>query len=256
MIRAHQFIEAAIANSVGAGPDVMRWDHTRQQTYLLGLIKGIYLAKKFSFQMNDSFDDLAISATATQLWNAGAMRLPFDVCWFEFSYASEGLTLCVLAQTRGATTRAYPVWWDNGTWSVWGTFYEYDAPGWRFSQEGSPREEEIHVLLCGLCLMSTAAYDATIVPAPQKLNAARQKKGKPPLYEHTVVTLKPWATKGRSDHSRAHASPRLHWRRGHVRRLTSGAFTSVGPCLVGLADRGFVSKDYAVLMPPDGAHGV
>lgn len=43
-----------------------------------------------------------------------------------------------------------------------------------------------------------------------------------------------------------HASPRLHWRRGHIRHLRSGRKVPVRPTLVGLAERGFIDKDYAV----------
>jgi hypothetical protein len=44
-----------------------------------------------------------------------------------------------------------------------------------------------------------------------------------------------------------HAPPRLHWRRGHVRRLHSGTITNVRPCLVGSAELGTIDHDkYAV----------
>jgi Protein of unknown function (DUF2786) len=43
-----------------------------------------------------------------------------------------------------------------------------------------------------------------------------------------------------------HASPRLHWRRGHIRRLPSGECTQVRPCLVGHKSLGQIEKDYVL----------
>jgi hypothetical protein len=37
-----------------------------------------------------------------------------------------------------------------------------------------------------------------------------------------------------SEEGGTHASPRLHWRRGHVRRLANGKITNVRPTLVGV----------------------
>ena len=41
-----------------------------------------------------------------------------------------------------------------------------------------------------------------------------------------------------------HASPRLHWRRGHRRHLPDGKATWVRACLVGDPFAGTVSHDY------------
>lgn len=44
-----------------------------------------------------------------------------------------------------------------------------------------------------------------------------------------------------------HASPRLHWRRGHIRHLPSG-ITWVRPPLVGDGEHGTVINDYVGVM--------
>ena len=52
---------------------------------------------------------------------------------------------------------------------------------------------------------------------------------------HTVyfeVGGKNYNTDGTEVGGGAHASPRMHWRRGHVRKLESGKMTHVRPCLV------------------------
>jgi hypothetical protein len=79
----------------------------------------------------------------------------------------------------------------------------------------------------GVCLRTTQA--------PSRLNKARAAKGKiaiGPLSQVFInVGKRQVAPTGISVGS--HASPRMHWRRGHVRRLQDGKITNVKPCLVG-----------------------
>jgi hypothetical protein len=44
----------------------------------------------------------------------------------------------------------------------------------------------------------------------------------------------------------AHASPRLHLRRGHARQFAPGKWTWVRDCAVGNKVAGVISKDYAL----------
>ena len=91
---------------------------------------------------------------------------------------------------------------------------------------------------------------ATIEPAAA-LNKRRQASGKQPFFSYKVLQL---AGEGRAATASAaggtHASPRMHLRRGHLRRLDSKTIW-VRPTMVGAsADSGFVAKDYAVARPP------
>lgn len=69
-----------------------------------------------------------------------------------------------------------------------------------------------------------------------KLNKKRAKRGLPAIMPyHTVyfeVGGKNYNTDGTEVGSGKHASPKMHWRRGHVRKLASGKLTHVRPCLV------------------------
>lgn len=69
-----------------------------------------------------------------------------------------------------------------------------------------------------------------------KLNKKRAKRGLPAIMPyHTVyfeVGGKNYNTDGTEVGSGTHASPKMHWRRGHVRKLASGKLTHVRPCLV------------------------
>lgn len=44
--------------------------------------------------------------------------------------------------------------------------------------------------------------------------------------------------------AKAHASPRLHWRRGHIREYASGTKAWVRPHLVGTEAGGVIVHDY------------
>lgn len=85
---------------------------------------------------------------------------------------------------------------------------------------------------------------------PKSLNERRLKKGKAPIFSFWWVKHDPSFLKlpGVSA-SGTHAPPRLHLRRGHIRRLHSGALTNVRPCLVGSPEAGVVEKAYRI------AHG-
>ena len=89
-------------------------------------------------------------------------------------------------------------------------------------------------LVTMLRLLADAAIPVTHVPAPAKLNAARAKKGRHLIPSHNVVHTKDYIS---AFQSRAyvkaaakggkHASPVAHWRRGHVRHLSSGKLVPV-----------------------------
>ena len=81
-----------------------------------------------------------------------------------------------------------------------------------------------------------------------KLNKARAKKGHLPLYDYHVLAIKTEHQTSRTDNTLGgnHASPRFHWRRGHIRKLPSGKNTWVRSCAVGQTDMGIIEKDYVV----------
>ena len=90
-----------------------------------------------------------------------------------------------------------------------------------------------------------------VIPAPERLNRKRAKKDKPPMFEYKVLdivadVLAPKKTTVSHSHGGTHASPRMHKRRGHVRRLASGKTTWVRNTIVGKPQRGKVIKDYSV----------
>ena len=85
------------------------------------------------------------------------------------------------------------------------------------------------------------------IPSVPKTFTNKRKiaQGKLPTYEWRTVTIEP--VEPRKEHKGGtHASPRLHDRRGHLRRLRSGKNVWVKPCKVGDANKGIVFKDYQI----------
>lgn len=93
----------------------------------------------------------------------------------------------------------------------------------------------IDPLVTMLRLLADASIPIVNVPAPDKLNKQRIKRGKPPIPDHTVVRTADYvahwqATKPQTRPTRGaghHASPVAHWRRSHKRTLASGLVVPV-----------------------------
>jgi len=85
---------------------------------------------------------------------------------------------------------------------------------------------------------------------PKGLNKKRQKTGKPPLFTyktlHILAGERGPSHDPRADAAEAKRSPRLHFRRGHVRRIGDGRITWVQQCMVGNRRLGVVEKAYAL----------
>lgn len=84
---------------------------------------------------------------------------------------------------------------------------------------------------------------------PKELLKKRKLAGKTPLFSYHTLhigedteTLDGSVPNGYSDRN----SPRIHYRRGHVRRLQSGQKTWVSQCIVGKANTGEIGKEYHV----------
>jgi hypothetical protein len=114
----------------------------------------------------------------------------------------------------------------------------------------------LHYLLVMLVSRTT---ETTPVEAPVKLNKQRAQKGRSPIPPSRVVSIIPKGIAAqirRDDHSgergeggTIRSSPRLHWRRSHLRTTASGKTIPVARALVGYkaADgREFVPHEYRV----------
>lgn len=113
---------------------------------------------------------------------------------------------------------------------------------------------EIGMLGYLLMMLHSRSTESRTEPAPDKLNKARIKKGNSPIPEHRVVSIVPYriAKDIRREYGDAgflRASPRLHWRRSHIRTLESGKRIPIARMLIGYkADDGreMVTQEYHV----------
>lgn len=93
------------------------------------------------------------------------------------------------------------------------------------------------------CSNSSIADDR---PPSRELNAKRKRKGKTPFFTYKVLTISTGASSGKGESmGGSHSSPRVHLRRGHIRRLTDRTVW-VNSCVVGDKSKGMVVKDYQV----------
>lgn len=95
-------------------------------------------------------------------------------------------------------------------------------------------------------VLACANVNTETLPAPKFLNAKRMAKGKVPFFEFKVLTLdlEENSKSSPKDTRSTHASPRVHLRRGHIRRLPDRSIF-VRAAVVGDKNRGVIMKDYA-----------
>jgi hypothetical protein len=118
------------------------------------------------------------------------------------------------------------------------------------TEESDPIPEEEARMVLGVLaawyqsmLSGGTAYHPTV--RKSYTNRRKIAAGKTPTYDWHTVVINGKALK-REAQGGTHASPRLHDRRGHSRRLPDGRIVWVRPCKVGDASKGVVFKDYQV----------
>jgi hypothetical protein len=109
-------------------------------------------------------------------------------------------------------------------------------------------ELETIVILSLLLYLNARGVEVRMTPVPsKKLNNKRAKQGKPPLLEYKYVDIGPRRVAyEREPGTGHHASPRLHIRRGHVRRSKFGKPFWVREHPVGDASLGVIAHGYKV----------
>lgn len=125
-----------------------------------------------------------------------------------------------------------------------------DADAYHFDMMKFGFEQSL--ILLGLLSTSQGVVISKCPVLKPWINSKRIKNGKTPMeYEHVRVCIDPSLLRlpGVVAQGGSHASPRLHWRRGHIRTLPNGNRTQIKPCIVGDASRGSITHDYVVKMP-------
>lgn len=154
----------------------------------------------------------------------------------------EGIVVAIYKGAHGAAPRSVPP-----------MVYLVDGEMLRYGpvDEDDPVSDDERNIMLGMVALFYKHLDARCegyVPTMRQTFTNRRKiaAGKTPTYDWTTVVIEPKASRVSERLGGTHASPRLHDRRGHLRRLRSGKNVWVRPCKVGRAELGAVFHDYEV----------
>lgn len=194
-------------------------------------------------------------------------KLPFPTVWCEFTQEEpEGVRIGFLIHEEHPRE-----WWLvsaffrlNGNWVIWNNgvavLDEKQRPATLYWKSPDAKTNEqttfaFDAAAWGFCAVNCANVIRRKVDAGAKLQKARAKRGKKPLFSYWVLELS-GAESGGHRGGGTHASPRLHLRRGHPRQYAPNKWTWVQPCAVGNKALGMVHKDYRLdgLPHNGGAH--
>jgi hypothetical protein len=168
-------------------------------------------------------------------------------CYF-LSQHEHGIDIDVILGTKNYRNKAY----------VYTTSIIHDGEGIQISvfdnQIGNVTKEHLKsyvnsaISAIYMMTMSTNTFYMSVPTSEEAAtNRKRISKGKKPLIEFKVATIEGKKTMMSSTPHGTHASPRLHWRRGHWRTMSkSGKKTWIAPMEVGDEGNGRVIKTYAV----------
>ncbi len=182
-------------------------------------------------------------------------RMPFKKMVLESRFGLDGGGWAVIfaeetSETSwlvGAASR------NDGVWSVSVPMNFYIKDGaFRCSEPLSKEQMEsnsgaLQFLMIACSAMACKNVRAIRPPLTRKPVSTKSRKGRQSLFSHKVLVVDVPGSKGEGQLAGGtHASPRLHLRRGHVRRLPSGESVWVQPCVVGDKSKGMVTKDYVL----------
>lgn len=108
--------------------------------------------------------------------------------------------------------------------------------------------DEVIALVEFCAIMNCSNVETQTIKASEKLNKKRAISGKFKLYDFHVLMLSPLDDKSAtsSNGNGTHASPRMHLRRGHIRRLSSTKVKWINATVVGNKKDGVIDKSYVV----------
>ncbi len=152
-----------------------------------------------------------------------------------------GLTKAKAKQFRAEPFYLLPEFYEK-------TLAEYDGDREKaYAQIILDSRDEVQTVVQACSVINCANVTTAEISAPAALNKKRQEKGKQPFFSYKVLQLSDERREvGNGGAGGNHASPRMHLRRGHLRRLERKVVW-VRPAMVNAgSNTGVVLKDYAV----------
>ena len=111
--------------------------------------------------------------------------------------------------------------------------------------------DEAMMVIAACSVLNCANVVTADMPAPAALNKKRIAKDRPPLFSYKVLQLDAErVTTKSSPGDGTHAPPRMHLRRGHMRRLEEKTIWVRAAVINASSPDGVVAKDYALRNPP------
>lgn len=183
-------------------------------------------------------------------------RPPYERCWFEIK-TQQVIWGCFLFENdqENYEEKIYKwVWYakHNGDWR-----YQFEMQTYGIDHEhvmlinAELRDDETPMLhlrsavLIFLCAIQCKNVKKVENKPDEKLQKARAKRGKKPLFSYWTLELTDQKTESGSARGGTHSSPRLHLRRGHPRQYKPGCWTWIDAMVVGNKKLGMVHKDYS-----------
>lgn len=245
MLIAHKIIECLERGKSLYVPGVSQED-------CLNAAQGIRLAQKFDFgklhieKVPDVSPPTYLVSELTleerEFWRLGLIPLPYPICWYEFELGRFRSGLLVSVDENNDRWVAFRVDYIAETDTV--TFDNIriylsrleakEEEGWKAKVGGNKSlydafvQKGLDSALNCRSMMPLAIYFTMMLvsktteiidePEPTKLNKKRRQSGKEPVSKHTIVNIVPSKYRYVKDHQGGtHRSPRLHWRRSHLR---------------------------------------
>lgn len=193
------------------------------------------------------------------------VKLPFEICWFEGDGVSargdKGRIGFLLLSGEDHIALGMYEYFDIA--GVGGGFHEMDSAlfeggQWKPHPTSGFKQFIPQTLLNAnleyvskfLSLLNCRNVERTENKPSADHQKRRAKQGRVPLFSYWTLFLRPSSEKGESNGG-THATPRIHLRRGHIRRLSTERHIWVQACVVGNKERGMVHKDYALRHVPE-----
>jgi hypothetical protein len=211
------------------------------------------------FDLGDVADAQALAGASSRT----LYEIPAPICLFQISGAVETHWYLGHEVEDGTIWRAFGKGHGDSPLGIGPIEAHFNRNGGEMSikrRDGRPipNDESINRVEHNLALAYMAMAQAVEVfsccnvatfehQPPKFINAKRIAKGKVPFFSYRTLRITSDAAPKMGEATTAtHASPRLHLRRGHIRRLQDDRRIWVRASLVGDKSKGFANKDYAV----------
>lgn len=216
-----------------------------------------------------------------EAWNDGLIPLPAETCWYEFILGGErtglmlnntadGLEVLRVDYNAKRASGVFDGCWARkrdgvfgnglGSYMVRGPKVAIDAVDDIRRKSGGKilnyAADYYMAVYLTMMLVSRTTEKSMHVPS-LSMNKARERRGDEPMHVHRIVNLTPRRFVYDSSGKGTHASPRMHWRRSHVRTFDHptplgkhiegrGWCVLIPRSLIGREESGTVEHEYKV----------